>query len=98
RVPAIEPTQLNNTVRDVVELMAGRAKEMNVNLELSLADNMPIVQADPEGIHRVLLNIVGNALDAVEERPNPQVTVGTRTGEEGWVRLLVVDNGVGIAP
>jgi signal transduction histidine kinase len=45
-----------------------------------------------------LLNIVGNALDAVEDRPEPQVTVGTRLAEEGWVRIVVLDNGPGIAP
>jgi signal transduction histidine kinase len=40
---------------------------------------------------------VGNALDAVEDKKNAQVTVGTRKDpEEGWVRLVVLDNGVGI--
>ena len=34
----------------------------------------------------------------MEERPNPQVTVGTRPAEEGWLKIVVLDNGVGIAP
>jgi two-component system NtrC family sensor kinase len=35
----------------------------------------------------------------VEERKNPQVMVGTRRDPEvGWVRVLVLDNGVGIPP
>ncbi|MBI3409998.1 MAG: FHA domain-containing protein [Planctomycetes bacterium] len=98
RVPAVEPTKLNESVREVVELLAGRTKELGVHLELSLVDNMPIVQVDREGIHRALLNIVGNALDAVEERPNPHVTVGTRVSDQGWARIVVVDNGIGIPP
>jgi signal transduction histidine kinase len=44
------------------------------------------------------LNVVGNAIDAVEEQANPHVTLGTRLGEEGWVRIVVLDNGAGIAP
>jgi signal transduction histidine kinase len=56
------------------------------------------VQADPEGLHRALLNIVGNALDAAEGQPEPKVTIGTRTGDEGWVRIIVLDNGTGIPP
>jgi len=57
------------------------------------------VQVDPEGLHRALLNIVTNALDAVEDRKNPRVVVGTRLGPEpGWLRLLVRDNGTGIPP
>ena len=96
RVPSVEPTDLNEVVKDIFELLTPRAKELNVKLEMNLTDNLPIVQADPEGIHRALLNIVGNAIDAVEERPEPQVTVGTRLAEEGWVRIVVLDNGPGI--
>src|SRR5262249_40158037 len=98
RVPAVEPTDLNGVVKDICELLAPRARELNVKLDMNLVENLPIVQADPEGIHRALLNIVGNAIDAVEDRPDPQVTVGTRLAEEGWVRIVVLDNGAGIKP
>lgn len=99
REPALEETDLNQIVRDVAELLAGRARELGVRLEVSLDENLPLVQADPEGIHRALLNIAGNALDAVEGRKNPKVTLASRLDPEaGWVRLLVVDNGVGIPP
>ncbi len=97
RVPAVEPTDLNELVKDIYELLTPRAAELNVKLAINLTENLPIVQADSEGIHRALLNIVANAIDAVEERPEPQVTVGTRLGEEGWVRIVVLDNGPGIA-
>jgi signal transduction histidine kinase len=97
REPAVEPTDLNALVREVMELVDARAKEMGIKLECSLEDQLPIVPVDPEGIHRALLNVVGNALDAVEDKKNAQVTVGTRKDpEEGWVRLVVLDNGVGI--
>jgi signal transduction histidine kinase len=97
REPAAEPTDLNALVREVVELVEPRAKELGVKLDCSLEPDLPIVPVDPEGIHRALLNVVGNALDAVEDRPSPHVTVGTRRDpEEGWLRLLVLDNGIGI--
>jgi signal transduction histidine kinase len=99
REPAVELTDLNALTREVVELVEPRAQELGIKLEISLEKDLPLVPVDPEGIHRALLNIVGNGLDAVEGRPNPQVTVGTRRDpEENWVRLLVLDNGVGIAP
>src|SRR2546430_17270315 len=98
RVPAVEPTVLNEVVTEIHELLAPRAKELNVKFEMNLTENLPIVQADADGIHRALLNIVGNAIDAVEDRPDPQVTVGTRLAEEGWVRIVVLDNGAGIPP
>jgi signal transduction histidine kinase len=99
REPAVEQTDLNLLVKEIVELVGGRANDLNIKLETNLDEHLPMVPVDPEGMHRALLNIVGNALDAVEGRKNPQVTVGTRRDpEQGWVRLLVLDNGVGISP
>ena len=99
REPAVEATDLNQVARDVVELMAGKAKELGVTLEVNLEPNLPIIQVDPEGIHRALLNILTNALEALESRKDPKVTVGTRVSpEEGWARLIVIDNGSGIEP
>jgi signal transduction histidine kinase len=99
REPAIEETDLNQVVRDVIELLKARADEAGARLEPRLDENLPVAQADPEGMHRALLNIVGNALDAVEDRKNGQVLVGTNLESDGaWVRLVVADNGVGISP
>ena len=99
REPAVEPTDLNAVVRDVLELAEPRAKELNIRLESHLQADLPPVPADPEGLHRAVLNIVGNAFDAVEESEAPAVVVET-AGESGgaWARVTVTDNGVGIPP
>jgi signal transduction histidine kinase len=99
REPAIEDTDLNQVVRDVLELAKGRATELSARLETRLDSGLPRVPADPEGIHRAVLNIVGNALDAVEERKNGHVAVATMLeADRAWARIVVLDNGVGIAP
>ena len=99
REPVVEPTDLNELVGEVAELMQGRAEDMGAHLEINIEEDLPQVQVDPEGLHRALLNIVTNALDAVDGRKNSRVVVGTRLGPEpGWVRLLVRDNGMGIPP
>ena len=97
RIPNVEPTDLNEMIDDIVEFLTPRAVELGVHLEKSLAPNLPLVAVDADGIHRALLNLVGNAIDAVEGRPEPKVTVGTRTADDGFVRIVVLDNGVGIA-
>jgi nitrogen-specific signal transduction histidine kinase len=97
REPALEDADLNAVARDVVELLAPRAKELGVSLTMRLDKTLPTCPADKEGIHRALLNIVGNALDAVEGVESPQVTV-TTVKEPGalWVRIDVNDNGAGV--
>jgi signal transduction histidine kinase/pSer/pThr/pTyr-binding forkhead associated (FHA) protein len=97
REPAIEESDLNSIVQDVLELLHGRFKEAEVKLETRLSPDIPRVAVDPEGLHRALLNILTNAIDAVEERKHPQVAVATLLEGDGeWVRIMVLDNGVGI--
>jgi signal transduction histidine kinase len=98
REPSIEETDLNEVVREVLELLAPRAAERNVQLEGRLAPDMPKCPADREALHRAVLNIVGNALDAVAEVDKPRVVVSTGLQSDGaFFRVQVRDNGVGIA-
>jgi signal transduction histidine kinase len=97
REPAIEMINLNKLVEDVIEVVRGRADDKHVKLEIRLAESLPLVPADPDGLHRALLNIISNALDAVEERPDPYVGVQTTLdADHDWVKIIVVDHGVGI--
>ncbi len=98
REPLLEETDVNQVVGDVLELMQGRGREKDLKLESRLDPDLPSVQADPEGVHRAVLNIVSNAFDAVEERDQPQVGVATALEPGGdCVRITVLDNGIGIA-
>src|SRR5262249_34749241 len=84
-------------VRDVVELVSARAREKDIHLETRVDPRLTRCPADAEGIHRALLNIVGNALDAVEEIEKPEGLGGSEAEPDGsWVRLFVRDNGPGI--
>ncbi len=97
REPALEPTDLNAVVGDVVELMQSRAAELGVTLSWAPAEGLPEVNLDPEGIHRAVLNIVTNAIDASEEAPGAKVVVATSWDETASLaRVTIADNGVGI--
>jgi signal transduction histidine kinase len=97
REPAVEAVDLNALVGEVLELIGGRAKQAGVRLERRLDAKLPTAEVDPEALHRAVLNLVGNALDAVEEQPNPQVGVTTSLEADGnWLRIVVLDNGAGI--
>src|SRR5947209_7893769 len=102
REPCVEPTDLNALVREVMELVRPRARELGVQVGGARPDEtLPRVPCDPEAIHRALLNIVTNAIDAVAEAENPQVVMGVRRepidpSREAFVRIQVKDNGHGI--
>ncbi len=97
RKPAYQQAQLNETVHDVFELMQARAAECSVELKFEPAENLPLSTFDPEGIHRAILNIVTNAIDAVEGSDRATVKIETGLDADSdmfWV--AVADNGPGI--
>ncbi|MCI0701029.1 MAG: ATP-binding protein [Planctomycetia bacterium] len=98
REPGIEPTDLNKLCEDVLDVVRGRANERKITLGFHAGTGVSAVPCDPEGIHRAVLNLVTNALDAVEDRPNPKVAVQAILEPEGnWAKVIVLDNGPGIA-
>ncbi len=97
REPVPEPANLNELVCDVVELMKSRAEEEHVELSWLPAPTMPTLMFDSESMHRAILNIITNAIDACHERTGGCVEVSTQySQEEQMARVAVVDNGSGI--
>ena len=97
REPQLVVSSLNEVVSDVVELMQSRSDELGVALGYQAAEAMPELLFDNEGIHRAVLNVVTNALDACEDVEGGQVTVSTSLNKEKKVaRVIVKDNGSGI--
>ena len=77
--------------------MEARAKECEVELVCNLSADVPEFSFDPEGIHRAVLNIVTNAIDAVEGTPGGRVVVATHYVKEAdELTVTVQDNGPGI--
>lgn len=97
REPVPEPANVNELVGDVVELMKTRAAEEHVELVWLPAPSMPTLMFDPEAMHRAVLNVVTNAIDACHDRTEGRVEVTTQYSQaEKMARVAVVDNGSGI--
>ncbi len=67
REPDRMSSDLNQVVGEVVELMQARAEELEVRLSWKPAPRMERFVFDPEMIHRAVLNVVTNAIDAAGE-------------------------------
>ncbi len=86
----------NQPAREVVNLMKHRAQEHGVNLKIDLSPGLKAFYFDPELIHRCLLNLVSNAIDAcaADDSCKDGKVVLLRTVEvDGWgAEYQVVDN------
>jgi signal transduction histidine kinase len=102
REPDHVPSNLNEVTHDVVELMQVRASDEGVELVYQPSSAMPQLTFDPEGLHRAILNVVTNAIDACHDReedepPPGRVTVSTQyDAAAGVARVVVDDTGPGI--
>ncbi|TFH27598.1 MAG: FHA domain-containing protein, partial [Myxococcales bacterium] len=97
REPVPEPSDLNAITGDVIELMQSRADDEGIELVFQPALTMPTLMFDPEAMHRAILNIVTNAVDACHERDDGRVEVSTDyVHDERMAFVRVSDNGSGI--
>lgn len=95
RSPALNlgALDLNALVRDVLALYESH----NIQIRLELEDKVPAVHGDATMLRQVLHNLLKNAQDVLEGRPNSVIHVKI-TSENGMVRLAISDNGPGFPP
>lgn len=93
----LQPTDANATVRDAVEIFAGRLE--NVVLKTELVPGLPPVRADGGLLRSVLVNLIDNAAEALEDATTREIHVRTRLRvESDTVEIAVSDTGHGISP
>ncbi len=99
REPDPLPSDLGSLIDDVVETVRQRAEESRAAIDWDRPTDLPRLLFDPEGLSRAVLNVVTNALDAVEGRENSAVTIrATIDQSAGVVRVTIADNGAGMPP
>jgi signal transduction histidine kinase len=100
REPDYQLDYPNRPAQEVFELMLPHAREHGVSLEMDLNEDLPQVWFDREGIHRCLLNLVTNAIDACADIAfslrQGKVILRSRKTEDWAVEYQVLDNGCGM--
>jgi two-component system, NtrC family, nitrogen regulation sensor histidine kinase NtrY len=99
RFPASQPvpSALNGIIQEALGVFDGRLN--GIRLHRELAADLPRVQADPEQIKRVLVNLIDNAAEALEQSPLREIWVASALGpDREMVELVVADSGPGISP
>src|SRR5688572_498283 len=98
--PALAEQDLNELVGAVLELSEPGAREAGVTFERKLSERLPVARADRLLIEQAALNLVRNAVEAVQELEpaRRRVTVATRIEADDSVTLAVSDLGDGVPP
>jgi two-component system, NtrC family, sensor kinase len=92
---AFDEVDLNLILCEVVELVRHQERDKHIVLRENLFEPLPRVKGDASALRQVFMNLVLNALQAIEEQG--QVTVETAVAD-GQVLARVTDTGSGIAP
>jgi len=93
--PRTIPTDLAQLITDTISLYRGIFSD--VRIDQRFAPGIPLVRLDAEQIKRVIINLVDNAIEAMERRGH--IVVETQLDpSNSLVRVVVADDGPGIPP
>ena len=98
REPRLEPVNPKKLIEECLELIATQANEKGVMAVADVDVDHPAIPIDPDGMHQVIMNLLSNALDAVEPRKGLIRVVCRYDGDSRSSVIDVIDNGGGIPP
>jgi two-component system nitrogen regulation sensor histidine kinase NtrY len=93
--PRTVPTDLHALLDDALSLYRGLFAEVEIRPQY--ATSLPKVAVDPEQVRRVIINVVDNAIEAMDRRGAIEVET-QHDAANNVVRIVVADNGPGIPP
>jgi two-component system NtrC family sensor kinase len=97
-----EPTDINRLIRAVISAMENQALIKGVSTQFKSGEDLPMLTLDRNQLQSVLVNLIINALDAMEHGGNIMISTGislsaSDAGKKG-VEIAVTDTGCGIPP
>jgi signal transduction histidine kinase len=98
REPKLEQINPKVLIEECLELIASSANDKGAMAVADVEPDHPAFPADPDGLHQVLMNLLINAIDAVEPQKGLIRVVCRYDSENKQSIIEVIDNGVGIPP
>ncbi len=88
---------LNDILNEICDLMEEKARQRQIEIIRELDASLPLITADPDGIHSCLMNLVTNAIEAFPESGSGgQIIVSSQDKAAAGVCLQVKDTGRGM--
>jgi C4-dicarboxylate-specific signal transduction histidine kinase len=95
-----DSVDINEVIREAIELTRGEALQTGVSVRTHFADGLPLIHGDRVQLQQVNLNLIINAIEAMSgTAAGPrELLISTGTAEPGGVLVAVRDSGPGLAP
>lgn len=102
---ALEKVQINEVLQNAFEIFSQQLKVRGIGVQWQLADELPKIEANPQRLEQVFINLLLNARDAIEEKWHYQghskepdmITICTYKDNQ-HVICRICDSGIGIPP
>jgi signal transduction histidine kinase len=94
------PIEVNELIREALTLVHGELQDHGVVVESDLAEELPAVPANRVQLQQVVLNLIGNAIEAMGSVTDRPRIIRVNSAKDGMDRVLVTveDSGTGIEP
>lgn len=99
KMPEVTPKSGNilPIIEDVLALF--RNSHSQITFKVELPAELPQMPVDPDSLQRAFINILTNAVEALEQTPDPTVELHCQLNQpKGFLRLDFMDNGPGLSP
>src|SRR5215813_692484 len=93
--PQVRPSDLNTTVEHAVMLARQQVLSKPVKIELEKDSTLPLVEHDSDQMHQVMLNLLLNAVQAIESAGTVRIVIHAKKNR---ALISVTDSGRGISP
>ena len=91
----IKVVQMNDLINDAIGLAEQSARYSKITINTNLEENLPFIQASQTELQQVFLNLINNAVDAMDKKGGGTIDITSRLDEDTIVADFA-DNGPGI--
>jgi two-component system NtrC family sensor kinase len=92
--PRLEDVDVNDTIHQTITILENHARINNIDIQVDLADTIPIIAGDQAQLQQVFLNLISNAIDAIGS--NGAIEVDSRRRDDVIV-VNIRDDGPGLS-
>jgi two-component system NtrC family sensor kinase len=92
--PRLEDVDVNDTIQQTITLLENHARINNIDIQVDLADSIPVIASDQAQLQQVFLNLLNNAIDAIGS--NGSIDVVSRR-EDDRIVVRIKDDGPGLS-